>query len=1191
MANFLFAANDVFNSFRYSFAEQELKKMGKGDFVPSIHKQNAFLITEGGTGYSLHSDAQRNTHSLEDGKVVPRSRNGVAVNTMVFTCDLQNEFGAIEGHSGTLETGEKEENNFVKGGSLKTFDGSIHHQATQSQREGLAHCAKVVPNKLARLVCSFRSLVEGKDKTLARYDNDESVTELVQDALDRRMSFHKLLITSAQARSLAKEGSEAVNSSLTATAPSHAKQTRKKRKLPFRVETKYPKEAYMPRAYARQTKVASFSGPIWPYFTAHQESMKELIEKKGAGGFRVILDDGTKHFVGVPHFQGEYMRRGKLYPTKYVNEFHHMSSEGYEGKGKHKRPGKQIWTANTNIPFTAVLLIQKYKRCPGLDKEVLDPDDDMYFFASGGNGRASDVFGSDFKGEAEWIGSSNQDPINNPKNKAALNAWTNQECIICLYTADSEKSDHCRYHGLIVPDTLYIGRLDEKGVKAEMFAKGVTDNILKYLDYLNHKVIMFKFKFLQYDEAKLLAHFSAGGEAGPPSAESSAKYFSLDGTSMAGENLKIALPSNQFVEGTRPYKKDGMVVNDAITGRQEARRRFRDVLEKKKDTSVFMQQWDCEDFTVWNGATAQAEDEDSDGEAEDEDSDGEIEEGNTADNENHEEECSNSADTAVNLSMIRHPTIESVVDHIVCVEGASIARALGEGHIVRGTGGNPVPWTLHPRKFAFYGTVCRMHPLLSPLRMENPTCQRFTRIVRAWALEKFGGKLSEDSGLAHFAEMRTMFDRAWCKSNIEDFLAIQYTAALNQLMSTSDVWTYWMCYQDSELDKCVQKRSSETVWGKCLVQLNEADNFASFIGKLLESDKYNCTVYHLKSGQYQLPVTERQQILAIIKRLPQLLRDATMKCMVTDKNGRWDYIAGVSEQVGEASGNNATAAQKRNWMFFTSQFLNDVEECTVSPLGECTWENTFLGYGSRKGLKWLADELNNVTGDGSWTIEKAKLALHYSSKKRATEDENYRGSLGLELHEGTLVHGCNKRPFEPKDGENIDCEVPYRAMQKTFPSRSKSKLPTLYKHYTWPIFFTLEGFTPMSEQDKVRAEKRYRYMNSVIKSRPAKAFCFEEEDGDRHSDVYDSEREEYLPEQGSWTESKKVQENASKTASKPQKRKGKAAKPPFSRKKVRAERPPLPVEHPTRQSTRKRARVDYYAEFTQEDKAPEDELD
>lgn len=1152
--------------------------MGKG-LVPRIHKQNGFLITEGGTGYSVHSDAQRNTHSLEDGKVVPRSRNGVAVNTMVFTCDLQNEFGAIEGHSGTLETGKKEENNFVKHGLLKTFDGSIHHQATQSQREGLAHCAKVVRNKHARLVCSFRSLVEGKDKTLARYDNDESVTELVQDALDRSKSFHKLP-TSAQAHSWAKEGSEAVNSSLTATAPSHAKKTRKKSKLPFRVETKYPKEGYMPRAYARQTKVASFSGPIWPYFTAHQESMKELIENKGAGGFRVILDDGTKHFVGVPHFQGKYMRRGKLYPTKYVNDFHCMSSEGYEGKGKHKRPGKQIWSANTNIPFAAVLLRQKYKRCPGLDKEVLDPNDDMYFFASGGNGRASDVFGSDFKGEAEWIGSSNQDPINNPKNKAALNGWTNQECIICLYTADSEDSDKCRYRGLIVPDTLYIGKLDKEDgarVKAEMFAKGVTDKILQYLDYLNHKVIMFKFTFLQYDEAKLLAHFSAGGDAGPPSAESSAKYFSLDGTSMAGENLKIALPSNQFVERTRPYKKDGMVVNDAITGRQEARRRFREVLGKKENTDVFMQQWDCEDLTVWNGATAQveadgeAEDEDSDGEAEDEDSDGEIEEGNTADNPGHEEECSNSADAAatVELPMMTDPTIESVLDHIVRVEGASIARALGEGHVVRGTGGNPVPWTLHPRKFALYGTVCRMHPLLSPLRMEQPTCQRFTRIVRAWALEKFGGKLSDDSGLAHFAEARTMFDRAWCKSNIEDFLAIQYTAALNQLMSTSDVWTHWMCYQDSELDKCVQKRSSETVWGKCLVQLNEAEKFASFIGKLLESDKYNCTVHHLKSGQYQVPVTERQQILAIIVRLPQLLREATLKCMATDENGRWDYIAGVSEQVGEVSGSNATAAQKRNWKFFTSQFLNDVEECTVSPLGECTWENTFFGYGSGKGLKWLADELIKGTGDRSWTIEKAKLALHCSIKKRLTQDENYRGSLGIELHEGTLVHGCNKRPLEPKDDEIIGCEVLYRAMQKTFPSRSKSKFPTLYKHYTWPIFFTLEGFTPMSEQDKARAEKRCRHMNSVIKSRPAKAFCFEEEDGNRHSDAYDSEKEDYLPEQGDWSELKKVQENASKTASKPQKRKGKAAKPPVSRKRERAESPALPVEHPTRRGTRK----------------------
>jgi hypothetical protein len=90
---------------------------------------------------------------------------------------------------------------------------------------------------------------------------------------------------------------------------------------------------------------------------------------------------------------------------------------------------------------------------------------------------------------------------------------------------------------------------------------------------------------------------------------------------MAGENLKIALPSNQFVERTRPYKKDGMVVNDAITGRQEARRRFRKVLGKKENMDVFMQQWDCEDLTVWNGATAQAE---ADGEAEDEDSDGEA---------------------------------------------------------------------------------------------------------------------------------------------------------------------------------------------------------------------------------------------------------------------------------------------------------------------------------------------------------------------------------------------------------------------------------------------------------------------------------------------------------------------------------------------------------------------------------------
>jgi hypothetical protein len=94
-------------------------------------------------------------------------------------------------------------------------------------------------------------------------------------------------------------------------------------------------------------------------------------------------------------------------------------------------------------------------------------------------------------------------------------------------------------------------------------------------------------------------------------------------------------------------------------------------------------------------------------------------------------------------------------------------------------------------------------------------------------------------------------------------------------------------------------------------------------------------------------------------------------------------------------------------------------------------------------------------------------------------------------------------------------------------------------------------------------------MNSVIKSHPAKAFCFEEEDGNRHSDAYDSEKEDYLPEQGDWSELKKVQENASKTASKPQKRKGKAAKPPISRKRERAESPALPVEHPTRRGTRK----------------------
>ena len=1098
---FAFAVDDFFRDTLIEFLREQTDKFGRHWEVPPLRKDNCCVIAIG-DGFGTHTDGQYNLYS-EQHDDVPSKTSEIVVNTLNIALIHKNQYGVIGVPNGSLSLGSLPgdgDNSFCVNDTLATYESTMSSQLIGAMSGRNRHAA--IQNKpFYRASLSFRAVILGKEATLSRFQGRLKAKKEVEQADLHKKKWHEF----------AQSPWNILNSNGMKLSPSYTSSTATAKANTFPLPKLEKGYFHKPRAYNRAAKEIELPGNARDVLSL--PGLVAYVIGKGFCGFSHLVNDADLPCIfGVPVYNGQIVRIGESVPANVVDMFHHNNAN--------VKRGNSVWSQSLEFPMTSMSLIQAYKSSKRVleqkCEDIFGPDGTLFTHGSGGSGRKATQFGSTNKGGASWIACQPQDPTSALNTNLILNS--RHGGILALYRAtghtDCSKSfdsSSRQYAGLAFVKELVIGHPDKKKKDLIQMRHKESEDWLENTTYLEQRVISVVLQRLPYDEETLIQMSKTRG--GP-------KYVNFDGNALNNDMFSKTVTTSDFKAAKAPVydpvsqklDRSGMVTPQ------------KSALQRIQATKIeqFAHPYNARGVAVWDGLTDHVRQADAE-------SQGAIHNEDMGENEEEElsDDITDLSDKETNDDSDRPiaPLILSMCNESMRLARAADARALGHGQEV--VNGRLMPMTLTGEKFGMLGAAARLHAMSHPNRMDNVTTQRYTRCIRA----RFPIPESQCKGTTQYRAQRLYRHREWAMEDIDGVVDRFHSAFVNQFLPNPCLWQKWVKHSHPSLDE-----SEENFWAKCCICVEDSSKFIEFIERLL-SDEGGYAVSQLRSGQYNLPYTEPQDLFIFLPLLPKLIKDTYQSCMNVqdDSDVRTQFINDISAALLDA-GVGEGNSKCNTWRFPVSQGVSDVDEVTDFLLGRPRATGQICGSGSRQAITIIRAQLKEMECGSrfqkkKWTIPQVLDEVHRSQVKIACENSVFRNVHGIVLENDKPVFDANGRPLCITEAEQGACDTLTRPMSKTTPG-GITETPNGASFHTHPNFCA--GAHALSNEDSASARRRFDSVSVIpacinqmrndfnivqpgdcnvkivvaggpaVLPDPEKIFCLPEEDINKHEDAFAS---------------------------------------------------------------------------------------
>jgi hypothetical protein len=275
-----------------------------------------------------------------------------------------------------------------------------------------------------------------------------------------------------------------------------------------------------------------------------------------------------------------------------------------------------------------------------------------------------------------------------------------------------------------------------------------------------------------------------------------------------------------------------------------------------------------------------------------------------------------------------------------------------------------------------------------------------------------------------------------------------YGAFFNQLLAHPSHWFQFARWhfisQDDDREALPPPRS-------LLLLPENSTHFLDFLLKTFPSKGATTTISHLTSEQYNVPITNFNELDTALKTLEEWLQNEIPHHLqegIASSQNRRSFIDKLAKWVGRVTKVAETDYTKKSrCSFFASKVVADIDSLMMFPLGKPKAEHQVLGIGSSQCTTALnhGQQEDKEVQDTRW-LEK----IHKAVVERSLRDASYRKVCMIDFDGDRLCWKINGEELTPGAlGEGMECDVGYRQICKTLSSRITG-MPKGYSAYTWP---------------------------------------------------------------------------------------------------------------------------------------------